>query len=63
MCWVCGVLESALVSKARSMESQRRVTGFSTRGSCYSGIGYMDKGDKCSPSEVLPPHYLGNRKC
>ncbi len=38
-------------------------TGFSTRGSCYSGIGYMDKCDKCSPSEVLPPHYLGNRKC
>ncbi len=30
-------------------------TGFSTRGSCYSGIGYMDKCDKCSPSEVLPP--------
>ncbi len=54
MCVFVFVCWTALGLKARSTESQCSDGVFRKRA-LFCRLGYIDKCDKCSPSEVLPP--------
>ncbi len=54
MCVCVCVLESASFRRPGAW-NRNAGDGLSTRGSCYSGIGYMDKCDEVLPLRSAPP--------